>query len=115
MRFRTLLLTAALAWAAPLAAQDVPRAPTLLRVTASADGTVLALDSAAIARGGDSVFTAEGRADPASTRILWATSPTFAVAAAWVPPRSRWRPARVNGQPVAAWTVLPMAFRATQP
>jgi hypothetical protein len=243
-RLRTLVLAAALAWAAPLAAQDVPPAPTLLRVAAAADGTVLSLDSAATARAADSVFvvnavyhfapdtarhgvdgrmdlqamdcgrtllrgrtstwfagnlpvstpgeqapnaagwqpvaegevsifqaicgyllgsfaaslpvtveamtldappelanqddvartlmrsypaglpnpgaggvamirmwiTAEGRVDPASTRILWATSPSFAVAAARVPPRSRWRPARVNGQPVAAWAILPMAF-----
>lgn len=243
VRLRAFVLAAALAWAAPLAAQDVPRAPTLLRVAASSDGTVLSLDSAVIARAGDSVFvvnavyhfapdsappgvdgrmdlqamdcgrtrlrgrtttwfagdvpasgqeqasnsgewqpvaedalpgfraicgyllgsfaaslpvtveamtldappelanqddvartlmrsypaglpnpgaggvamirmwiTAEGRVDPASTRILWATSPSFAVAAARVPPRSRWRPARVNGHPVAAWTILPMAF-----
>jgi TonB family protein len=54
---RATLLAAALACAAPLAAQDViPPRPTLLRVAEGSDGTVLALDSAAIARTGDSTF-----------------------------------------------------------
>jgi len=41
MNPRAVLVFAALACAAPLAAQDVPRAPTLLRVSASSDGTTL--------------------------------------------------------------------------
>jgi len=50
------VLVGALACAAPLAAQDATPRPTLLRVAAGSDGTVLALDSAAIARTGDSTF-----------------------------------------------------------
>jgi len=47
---RAFVVFAALACAGPLAAQDVPRAPTLLRVAAWSDGTTqLSLDSAAIA------------------------------------------------------------------
>jgi protein TonB len=241
---RALALLAALACAAPLAAQDAPRGPTLLRVAASTGGIVLSLDSAAIARAGDSVFvvnavyrfpadtarrgadgkmemqamdcgrtrslgrwsayfagsvslpiedeapdrprtwvpvedrelpvfqaicgyllgsfaaslpvtaedmaleaapevanrdevaqalsgayprllrdaevsgtvmvrlqvTAEGRADPATVRVLWATRPQFAAAALQVVQRIRWRPATVEGRPVAAWVTLPVNF-----
>ncbi|MFL5385541.1 MAG: TonB family protein [Longimicrobiaceae bacterium] len=56
MKLRTLLLAAIAACAGPLAAQDAAPRPTLLRVTEGSDGTVLALDSAAIARTGDSTF-----------------------------------------------------------
>ena len=59
MNPRAVLVFAALAYAAPLAAQDVPRGPTLLRVAASSDGVVLSLDSATIARTGDSTFTVD--------------------------------------------------------
>jgi len=237
------------ACAGPLAAQDVPRAPTLLRVAASSDGTtLLSLDSAAIARTGDSTFvvnavyhfppdsarygadgkmemeamdcgrtrtrgaagswfagdvpvpvqdetppgprawrpvsedelpvfqaicgvllgsfaaslpitveamdldappelanggevgealargypralrnaqvggavlmrvriTAEGRADPAAVRVLWATRPAFAPAAVQVVQRMRWRPAIVDSRPADAWALLPVTYAVTR-
>jgi TonB family protein len=49
-------MAAALACAAPLSAQDVPRGPQLLRVAASSGGVVLSIDSGAVARSGDSTF-----------------------------------------------------------
>jgi len=52
----SLLLAAALAGAAPLAAQDAPHPRRLLQVVASPAGIVLSLDSATIARTGDSTF-----------------------------------------------------------
>jgi TonB family protein len=245
MHPRALALIAALACAAPLAAQEAPPGPTLLRVAASTDGTLLSLDSAVIARTGDSVFvvnavyhfppdpshrgadgemelqamdcararyrgrastyfsgdvpvpvagdtvpgsprewrtvgedelpifqaicgyllgsfaaslpvtveamdlddppeltngaevwqalarayprrlrdarvggaamarmriTAEGSVDPATVRVLWATRPEFGAAALQVAQRMRWRPATVEGRPVAAWTLLPVTY-----
>jgi len=241
---RALALLAALACAAPLAAQEASRGPTLLRVAASSGGIVLSLDSAAIARAGDSIFvvnavyhfppdtarrgadgkmemqaldcgrtrsrgwggtyfagsvalpivddtstgphawvpvddrelpvfqaicgtllgsfaaslpvtaeamaleagpevanrdevsqalsrayprllrdagvsgtvmvrlqvTAEGRTDPATVRVLWAARPQLAAAALQVVQRIRWRPATVEGRPVAAWGTLPVNF-----
>jgi TonB family protein len=53
------VLFAALACAAPLAAQGVPAEPHLLRIAASSDGTVLSLDSASLARTGDSTFVVD--------------------------------------------------------
>jgi len=66
---RALALLAALACATPLAAQEAPRGPTLLRVAAPS-GIELSLDSATIARAGDSVFVAIAayRFPPDSTR-----------------------------------------------
>jgi len=242
---RAAVILAALACAAPLAAQDAPRGPTLLRVAAPADGVELSLDSATIARAGDSTFvaiaayrfapdstrrgadgkmeiqaldcartrslgrwstwfagnvplpveddeglarprgwqpveaeqlpafraicgtllgsfaaslpvtveataleagpelangpeaaralarayprrlrdaevsgvvmmrmqvTAEGRADPATVKVLWATLPEFTAAALQVVQRMRWRPATVAGRATPAWITLPVTF-----
>jgi TonB family protein len=241
----TLAVFAALAFAAPLAAQDTPRGPTLLRVAASSGAIELSLDSATIARAGDSTFvaiaasrfppdstrrgadgkmeiqaldcartrslgrwssyfagdvplpvedeeapnrppgwqpveagelpvfqaicgyllgsfatslpvtveataleagpvlangrqvaqtlarayprplrdagvsgtvmlrmqvTTEGRADPATVKVLWATRPQFTAAAMQVVARMRWRPATVDGRVTAAWITVPVTF-----
>ncbi|HEU4560332.1 MAG TPA: hypothetical protein VFS20_20955, partial [Longimicrobium sp.] len=52
-------MVAALACAGPLAAQGVPRGPQLMRVVASSGGLVLSIDSATVARSGDSTFLAD--------------------------------------------------------
>ncbi|HEV7587829.1 MAG TPA: energy transducer TonB [Longimicrobium sp.] len=59
MKPHILVVFAALACAGPLAAQDVPREPRLLRIAASSDGTVLSVDSASLARTGDSTFVVD--------------------------------------------------------
>jgi len=59
MKPHALVLLAALACAGPLAAQDIPREPRLLRIAASSDGTVLSLDSTSLARTGDSTFVVD--------------------------------------------------------
>jgi TonB family protein len=59
MKPHALVLFAALACAAPLAAQAVPAEQRLLRIAASSDGTVLSLDSASLARSGDSTFVVD--------------------------------------------------------
>jgi len=56
MNPRASVILAALACAAPLAAQDAPHPRRLLQVVASPVGIVLSLDSALIARTGDSTF-----------------------------------------------------------
>jgi len=54
--------------------------------------------------------TAEGRADPATVKVLWATLPEFTTAALQVVQRMRWRPATVDGRAVPAWVTLPVTF-----
>lgn len=56
MNPRVPILIAALACASPIAAQGTAEGPRLLRVVASSGGVVLSLDSAGIARTGDSTF-----------------------------------------------------------
>lgn len=55
MRFRAAILTA-LVCAGPLAAQEAAQGPRLLQVAASSGGVVLSIDSASVARTGDSTF-----------------------------------------------------------
>jgi TonB family protein len=57
MRLRALLLTGALALAAPLAAQRTPSASGWRTLLTGEDGTVVAIDSAVVDRTGDSTFT----------------------------------------------------------
>ena len=52
-------VAAALACAAPLAAQRHPRGPNLMRVVASSGGVVLSIDSSTVVHSGDSTFVAD--------------------------------------------------------
>ncbi|HEV7587828.1 MAG TPA: energy transducer TonB [Longimicrobium sp.] len=55
-------------------------------------------------------ISADGRADLATARVLWATRPEFADAVTYVVRRMRFRPAKVGGRAVAAWTTFPVLF-----
>jgi|GEM_PF-796385 len=59
MSLRASIVAAALACAAPLQAQGVPRAPQLMRVAASSGGVVLSIDSGSVAHSGDSTFVVD--------------------------------------------------------
>jgi TonB family protein len=56
-------------------------------------------------------ITAEGRADLAASRALWATRPEFAAAAMRMLEQMRFRPARLHGRPMAVWITLPITFQ----
>jgi len=59
MILKAFVVAAALACAAPLAAQGVARGPRLMQVVASSSGVVLSIDSSTVARSGDSTFVAD--------------------------------------------------------
>ena len=54
-----MMVAAALACAAPLAAQGLQPGPHLMRVAASSGGVVFSADSITVARRGDSTFVAD--------------------------------------------------------
>jgi TonB family protein len=56
------------------------------------------------------LITAEGRVDPATARVLWASRPEFGAAGLQVLQRMRFRPARHHGAGVAVWATVPMTF-----
>jgi len=53
---------------------------------------------------------ADGTVDPYSIEVDSATHPAFADQAALAAETIRFAPARVNGQPVATWVMLPLNF-----
>ncbi|MFL5385540.1 MAG: energy transducer TonB [Longimicrobiaceae bacterium] len=55
-------------------------------------------------------ITTEGRVDPATMRVAWASRQEFGVAALQVLQHMRFRPARHHGVPVAVWVMLPFSF-----
>lgn len=57
----------------------------------------------------------DGRVDPESIEVLSSTHAEFRAAARMVAAQMRFRPARVNSQPVAAWVAIPLNFRVAYP
>jgi protein TonB len=60
------------------------------------------------------LITENGRVDPDSARVLWATRRELATAALVVVRQMRFAPMRMDGRPVAAWTNLPVSFSVVE-